>query len=156
MAKEIEARIAELGIVLPEAPSPAGSYVPCRRAGSLLYAAGQLSVTGDRQVVGKVGRDLDVDAAREAARLCGLNILSQLRKFCGGSLDGIAGCVELRGYVNAVPEFADHPAVLNGASDLMLEVFGESGRHARAAVGTGSLPRGVAVEVAGLFELAPE
>jgi enamine deaminase RidA (YjgF/YER057c/UK114 family) len=150
-----EARLAQLGIELPKPAAPAANYVPARRSGSLIYIAGQVpSADGKDQYVGKVGKDLSIEEAQKAARLCAINILAQLRAALGGSLDRVAGCVRLGGFVNAVPEFGDHPKVINGASDLMVEVFGEAGRHARAAVGCNSLPRNVAVEVDAIFEIA--
>ena len=150
-----EARLAQLGIELPKAVAPAANYVPARRSGSLIYIAGQVpSADGKDQYVGKVGKDLSIEEAQKAARLCAINILAQLRAALDGSLDRVAGCVRLGGFVNAVPEFGDHPKVINGASDLMVEVFGEAGRHARAAVGCNSLPRNVAVEVDAIFEIA--
>ena len=125
----IDARLAELGIELPPAVAPVANFVPCVRAGSLLFVSGQIpSWGGERRHVGKVGRDVDVAEAREAARLCALNLLAQARAFLG-TLDRIARVVQVQGFVNAVPEFGDHPAVLNGASDLLVELFGrEAGR----------------------------
>ena len=136
-----EARLAQLGIELPKAVAPAANYVPARKSGSLIYIAGQVPTAGGKdQYVGKVGQDVSIENAQKAARLCAINILAQLRAALGGSLDGVAGCVRLGGFVNATPEFGDHPKVINGASDLMVEVFGDAGRHARAAVGCNSLP----------------
>ncbi len=150
-----EARLAALGIDLPAAVSPAANYIPARKSGNLIYIAGQVpSANGKDQFVGKVGKDLSIEDAQKAARLCAINILTQLRAAMGGSLDGVTGCVRLGGFVNSAPEFGDHPKVINGASDLMVEVFGEAGRHARAAVGCNSLPRNVAVEVDAIFEIA--
>jgi enamine deaminase RidA (YjgF/YER057c/UK114 family) len=150
-----EARLAELGIELPNAVPPAANYVPARRSGSLIYIAGQVpTAIGKDQYVGKVGRDVSIEDAQKAARLCAINILAQLRTALGGSLNAVVGCVRLGGFVNATPEFGDHPKVINGASDLMVEVFGDAGRHARAAVGCNSLPRNVAVEVDAIFEVA--
>jgi enamine deaminase RidA (YjgF/YER057c/UK114 family) len=150
-----EARLAELGLTLPQPAAPAANYVPARRSGSFVYIAGQVpTAEGKDRFVGKVGRDLTIEEAQQAARLCAVNVLAQLKSALGGSLDGVVGCVRLGGFVNAVPEFGDHPKVINGASDLMVEVFGEAGRHARAAVGCNSLPRNVAVEVDAIFEVA--
>jgi enamine deaminase RidA (YjgF/YER057c/UK114 family) len=150
-----EARLAQLGIELPKAVPPAANYVPARKSGSLIYIAGQVPTAGGKdQYVGKVGQDVSIEDAQKAARLCAINILAQLRTALGGSLDGVSGCVRLGGFVNATPGFGDHPKVINGASDLMVEVFGDAGRHARAAVGCNSLPRNVAVEVDAIFELA--
>ncbi|VTU36071.1 RidA family protein [Variovorax sp. PBL-E5] len=152
---QAEARLEQLGITLPKAVAPAANYVPARRSGSMIYIAGQVpTADGKDQYVGKVGRDVSIEDAQKAARLCAINILAQLRTALGGSLDSVVGCVRLGGFVNAAPEFGDHPKVINGASDLMVEVFGDAGRHARAAVGCSSLPRNVAVEVDAIFEVA--
>lgn len=149
-----EARLAELGIDLPRAVPPAANYVPARRSGNVVYIAGQVpTADGKDQFVGKLGREVSIEDGQKAARLCAINILAQLRTAMGGSLDNVVGCLRLGGFVNAVPEFGDHPKVINGASDLMVAVFGEAGRHARAAVGCGSLPRNVAVEVDAIFEV---
>jgi len=154
MSGRIDARLRELGIALPTPPKPAANYVPARRSGSLMFIAGQVpTVDGKDQVVGKLGRDVSLEDGQKAARLCAINILAQLRVALDGDLDRVVGCVRLGGFVNAAPEFGDHPAVINGASDLMVAVFGPAGRHARAAVGCGSLPRGVAVEVEAVFEV---
>lgn len=154
MASKIEEKLMQAGIELPAAPNPAGMYVPCRRAGRMVHVSGQVSIGQSGEVRGKLGETLDVEQGREAAQICAVNMLSQLRAFCDGDLDRVAGCVELRGFVNATPEFEDHPKVVNGASEVMAKAFGEAGAHTRAAVGVASLPMGVAVEVAGLFELA--
>ena len=146
------ARLRELGIELPPAPSAVGSYVPCRREGELILVSGQLAIDAAGPIVGRLGDDFGIDDGRRAARLCGLNLLAQLHAHRG--IDGVEGCLQLTGYVNATSGFRDHPQVVNGASDLMVEVFGEAGRHTRAAVGVGSLPLGVAVEVAGIFRAA--
>ena len=149
-----DARLAELGITLPQAVAPAANYVPARRSGALVYIAGQVPTADGRdQYVGKVGRDVSVEDGQKAARLCAINILAQLRHALGGSLDSVVGCVRLGGFVNATPDFGDQPKVINGASDLMVAVFGDAGRHARAAVGCASLPRNVAVEVDAIFEV---
>ncbi len=151
----VEQRLQQLGIVLPDPMTPLANYVPYVIARNMVYISGQVPLRdGQFQYVGKVGRDLDVEQAVAAARLCAVNILSQLRTACGGDLERVVRCVKLGGFVNATPEFQDHPTVVNGASDLMVEVFGDQGRHARFAVGAGSLPRGVAVEVDAVFEIA--
>lgn len=147
-------RLDALGIRLPTPSKPSANYVPYRRSGNLIYIAGQVSDNGDQRFVGKLGEDLDVEAGRQAARLCAINILAQLNAALEGQMDKVVGCVRLGGFVNAAPTFSDHPKVINGASDLMVEVFGEAGRHARAAVGCASLPRQVAVEVDAIFEVA--
>ncbi|MDZ5454359.1 RidA family protein [Labrys sp. ZIDIC5] len=155
MAGIIDNRLAELGIVLPAAPVPAANYVPARRLGSQVYVSGQVpSVDGKDQYTGKLGSDFSVEQGQAAARLCAVNILAQLRRALDGDLDRVVGVIRLGGFVNAEPDFKEHPKVINGASDLMVEVFGEAGRHARAAVGCYSLPRNVPVEVDAIFEVA--
>ena len=154
MAGRIDARLDELGIVLPSAPAPAANYVPWVISGNLIMVAGQIPlVDGSIQGVGKVGRDMDTDQAAGIARICGLNLIAQAHAASGGDLDRIARVVKLGGFVNCVDSFTEHPEVVNGASNLMVDVFGEIGRHARFAVGASSLPRGVAVEVEAIFEL---
>ena len=153
MPSTVSARLKELGIELPTAPPAVGSYVPCRREGTLIFVAGQLPLDTEGPRVGRLGDDLGIEDGQAAARLCALNLLAQLHENCGG-IDWVEGCLQLMGFVNSTGDFRDHAQVMNGASDLMVDVFGESGRHARAAVGTGSLPLGVAVEVAGIFRAA--
>ncbi len=149
-----DARLKALGIELPEAAAPAANYVPARRSGTQIYIAGQVSaIKGVQEYTGKVGTDVPLEDARQAARLCAINIIAQLRKALGGDLGRMVHCVRLGGFINAAPEFKDHPAVMNGASDLMVEVFGDAGKHARVAVGCGSLPRNVSVEVDAIFEV---
>jgi len=150
-----EARLAELGILLPELPVPTGNYVPFRRRGNTVYLAGQTCEwNGEMVYTGKVGQDLDLATAQKAARICGLNLLAALRLALGGSLDGVGECLRLGGFVNAAPDFAQVPAVIDGASDLMAEVFGtEAARHVRTAVGVATLPRCAAVEVDAIFAL---
>ena len=150
-----DARLAALKIDLPNPAAPAANYVPTVIAGNLLFVAGQITIfNGEVRHIGKLGADLDVETGKQAARLCGLNIISQARNALGGSLDRIRRCVKVGGFVNCTPDFIDHPQVINGASDLMVEVFGDAGKHARFAVGAVSLPRGVAVEVDAIFEIA--
>lgn len=150
-----DARLAALKIELPNPAAPAANYVPTVIAGKLLFVAGQITIfNGELRHLGKLGADLDVETGKQAARLCGLNIISQARAALGGSLDRIVRCAKLGGFVNCTPDFIDHPQVINGASDLMVEVFGDAGKHARFAVGAVSLPRGVAVEVDAIFEIA--
>ncbi len=151
---EIDRRLAELGIVLPEAPAPAANYVPFVIAGNMVYVSGQISRGPDGMLTGRLGADLTVEDGRSAARVCALNLIAQLRAACGGDLGRLVQVAKLTGFVNATPDFTQHPAVINGASDLMVEVFGDRGRHARAAVGCASLPLGVAVEVEGVFRIA--
>jgi len=151
----IDKRLAELGISLPSPPAPVASYVPCVAAGNLVFVSGQVTMAADGlKYVGVVGKDLSLEDGRAAARLCAINVLAQLKAAAGGDLDRVRRCVKLGVFVNAVPEFTQHPEVANGASDLIQEVFGDAGRHSRAAVGAGSLPRNVAVEVEAIFEIA--
>jgi enamine deaminase RidA (YjgF/YER057c/UK114 family) len=147
MNGKVEARLQSLGIVLPAAPNPVANYVPSLLAGNLLFISGQISKAADGSVTkGRLGADLTVDQGRAAARLSALNVLAQA-KAAVGDLDRISQVVRLTGFVNAAPEFVDHPQVVNGASDLMVDVLGDKGRHTRAAVGVSSLPMGCAVEV---------
>ena len=155
MPGKIDARLKQLGITLPDAGAPAANYVPTVQSGNLVFIAGQITLNnGKREFVGKLGREFGVEDGQKAARLCALNIIAHLRNACGGDLDRVKRCVRVGGFVNAVPDFTDHPQVINGASNLLVEVFGEAGKHARAAVGVGSLPFGVAVEVEATFEIA--
>ncbi len=154
MADRIDARLAELNIELPEAAAPVANYVPYVVTGNLVYLAGQIPVAGGKvQYAGKVGRDLTVEQGQQAARLCALNLLAQLKAACGGDLDRVVRCVKIHGFINCTDDFTDHPQVINGASDLMVAVFGDAGRHARFAVGTDSLPLGAAVEIDSIFEI---
>lgn len=154
MGGRIEARLRELGIELPQPAAPVANYVPFATAGALVFIAGQICQWhGELRFVGKLGAGVSLAEGKEAARLCGLNILSQLRLACGGDLDRVRRVLRLGGFVNCTPEFTDMPQVVNGASDLMVEVFGDAGRHARAAVGVSALPGGVAVEVEATVEI---
>lgn len=149
----IESRLNELGVTLPTPPVPVASYVPFTISGRQVFISGQIPLEGGKvQFVGKVGDGISLEEAQAAARLCAVNILAQL-KAAVGDLDKVTGCLKLGVFVNAVPDFTQQPEVANGASDLMVAVFGDAGKHARAAVGVGSLPRGVAVEVDAVFEI---
>ena len=155
MTGRIETRLKDLGIALPAPPAPVASYVPTVKTGNLVFVLGQIPAGPDGlKYVGIVGRDLSVDDGKAAARLCAVNLLAQVKAACDGDLDRVTRCVKLSVFVNAVPGFAQHPEIANGASDLMVDVFGDAGKHARAAVGAGSLPRNVAVEVEAVFEIA--
>jgi enamine deaminase RidA (YjgF/YER057c/UK114 family) len=154
MPANIDARLAELRIELPKAAAPAGAYVPYVKSGNLVFVSGQITLwNGEVRHRGRLGDDMSVVEGQAAARMCGLNLIAQVREACGGDLDRVARVVRLGGFVQATANFTDHPKVINGASDLMVEVFGERGRHARAAVGAISLPLGVSVEVDGVFEI---
>ncbi|WP_420405904.1 RidA family protein [Nisaea sp.] len=155
MAGSIDARLSELGIELPNAAAPAANYVPYVVSGKTLYISGQVPFwNGELKGVGKVGKDMTAEEAQQIARICALNIIAQAKAACGGDLDNVARVVKVGGFVNATDDFTQHPMVVNGASDLMVEVFGDKGKHARFAVGAGSLPLGVAVEVEAVIELA--
>ena len=155
MPGRIQTRLAELGVEIPAAPAPAANYVPFVVSGSLVYVSGQIPMeAGDIKYQGQVGSTLDLETAQAAARLCAINLLAQLNAACEGDLDRVRRCIKLGGFVNAGPEFEQHSVVINAASDLFADVFGEAGRHARFAVGASSLPFGVAVEIDGIFEIS--
>ena len=154
MSGRIDARLKELNIDLPTPSTPAANYVPFKRAGSLVFIAGQVpNANGKDQFTGQVGKEISLEDAQKAARLCAVNILAQLKAAVGGDLDKVVSCVRLGGFVNAVPGYGQQPQVINGASDLMVEVFGDAGKHARFAVGTNVLPLDLAVEVDAVVEL---
>ena len=149
-----EKKIKDLNINLPEAKAPVGNYVATKIVGKLLYISGQISINEKGELIkGKVGNELDTDQAYQAAKRCGLSIVSQAKNACEGDLSKIKSCIKLTGFVNSIDSFTDQPKVINGASDLMASIFGEAGMHTRAAVSTNSLPLGVAVEVDAIFEL---
>ena len=153
MAGTIEQRLIERDIELPQAAAPVANYVPAVRSGNMLYISGQVTLwNGERRHVGKLGAEISADEGQVAARLCALNIIAQA-KAALGDLDRVARVVKLVGFVNSTPDFVDQPKVINGASDLMAEVFGDKGRHARSAVGVASLPLGIAVEVEAILEV---
>ncbi|SDX85267.1 RidA family protein [Citreimonas salinaria] len=153
MSNAIEYRLAELGLSLPDAPAPAANYVPFVQVGNTLYVSGQISMDENGLITGKLGDALDVETGAAAARRCALALLAQVRAACGGDLNRLRRVVKLTGFVNSTPDFTDQPKVVNGASDLMVEILGDAGRHARSAVSAGSLPLGVAVEIEGIFEI---
>ena len=149
-----EEKIKTLQINLPEAKAPVGNYVATKIIGNLLYISGQISINDKGELIkGKVGKDLDTDEAYMAAKQCGLSIISQAKNACNGDLSKIKSCVKLTGFVNSTDSFTDQPKVINGASDLMVNIFGNEGMHTRAAVSSNSLPLGVSVEVDAIFEL---
>ena len=154
MAGRIEERLRALQLALPQASTPAANYVPAVRSGGLLFMAGQICQwNGERRFVGKLGRDFAVAQGQEAARLCALNLLAQAKVALDGDLDRLVRIVRLGGFVNSMPDFTGQPLVVNGASDLMVELLGEAGRHARTAVGVNVLPFDVAVEIDAICEI---
>ncbi len=150
----VEARLESLGITLPDAPAPAANYVPFVRVGNLLHVSGQVPIRDGEFVVGKLGDTFSVDDGAAAARLCALSLLAQVKAACDGDLERLVRAVKLVGFVNSTADFGEQPKVINGASDTMVEILGDKGRHARSAVSAASLPFGVAVEVEGIFEIA--
>lgn len=154
MTGRIDTRLKELDITLPKAVAPVANYVPYVVSGNLVFISGQVTLgPNGLEYVGQVGKEFTVEQGQAAARLCALNVIAQLREACAGNLDRVKRCVKVTGFVNAVQGFAQHPEVVNGASDVFGQVFGDAGKHARAAVGAGSLPRNVAVEVEAIFEI---
>lgn len=154
MPGTIDARLAELGLTLPDAPAPAANYVPYVRSGDLLFVSGQISQGPDGLIRGRLGDTMDLAEGAEAARRCGLSLIAQARAALGGDLGRVVRVVKLTGFVNSTPDFTDQPKVINGCSDLMVAVFGEAGRHARAAVSAPALPLGVAVEIEAVLQVA--
>jgi enamine deaminase RidA (YjgF/YER057c/UK114 family) len=149
-----EDRLKELGLTLPVAAAPVANYVPFVRSGNLIHISGQLSNDGNGRIKGTLGVDLGIKEGEEAARLCGLNLLAQMKAAAGGDLDNIVRVVKLNGFIQAGPDFYDIPQVMNGCSNLMVEVLGDAGKHARSAVGMYKIPLGFAVEVDALIEVA--
>ena len=149
-----EEKIKELKINLPEAKAPVGNYVATKVSGKMLFVSGQISIDETGQLIkGKIGKDLDTEAGYNAAKRCALSIISQVKNSCNNDLSKIKNCIKLTGFVNSTDDFTEQPKVINGASDLIASIFGESGVHTRAAVSTNSLPLGVSVEVDAIFEL---
>ncbi|MGJ8624810.1 MAG: RidA family protein [Yoonia sp.] len=150
----IESRLAELGVILPDAPAPAANYVPWVRTGNLLFVSGQISANADGFITGKLGADMDADAGAAAAKACSISLLAQVKAGCDGDIERLVRVVKLVGFVNSTPEFGDQPKVINGCSDFMVDALGDKGRHSRSAVSAASLPFGVAVEIEGIFEIS--
>ena len=149
-----EKKINELGLTLPEAKAPVGNYVAAKITNKMLFISGQISIDENGQLIkGKIGKDLDTEAGYNAAKRCALSIVAQVKRICDDDLSKIKSCIKLTGYVNSTDDFTDQPKVINGASDLIVSIFGDSGMHTRAAVSTNSLPLGVSVEVDAIFEL---
>ncbi len=155
MAGTVDGRLKELGIEIPTPAAPAANYIPFVKSGNLVFVSGQIPlVAGKIEGIGKVGQDLTTEQAKAIARICAINLIAQAKAACGGDLDKVTRVVKLGGFVNCVDGYTEQPEVVNGASDLMVDMFGDKGRHARFAVGTNALPRGVAVEVEAVFEVA--
>lgn len=151
---DIDSRLKELGLTLPEAAAPVANYVPYAQSGRIVHISGQISLGPDGLVTGRLGDGVSLEDGKAAARLCALNLIAQMKAACGGDLGQVKRIVKLGGFVNAHPDFYDIPKVINGASDLMVEVFGDAGRHARSAVGVAVLPLNAAVEVDAVVEIA--
>ena len=150
----INKKIEELKIVLPEAKAPVGSYVATKIVGKLLFISGQISINEKGELIkGKIGQELSTEDGYNAAKRCGLSIISQVKNACNGDLSKVKSCVKLTGFVNSTDDFIEQPKVINGASDIIALIFGDAGMHTRAAVSTNSLPLGVSVEVDAIFEL---
>jgi enamine deaminase RidA (YjgF/YER057c/UK114 family) len=155
MPGRIDARLAELKLELPKAAAPVANYVPVVIVGNLAFLSGQVTAwNGEFKFRGKLGRDFNIEQGQEAARICALNIIAQLKAALGGDLDRVKRCVRLGVFVNSMPDFTDQPKVGNGASDLLVQIFGDAGKHARTAIGTNALPVDVAVEIDAIFEIA--
>tara|TARA_B100000029_G_scaffold433220_1_gene445937 strand:- start:525 stop:986 length:462 start_codon:yes stop_codon:yes gene_type:complete len=151
---DIEKKLKNLNIILPEAADPVGSYVATKKIGKLLFISGQISIDDKGKLIkGKIGKDLNTEQGYKAAERCALSIVAQSKKACDNNLSNIKECIKLTGFVNSTDDFIDQPKVINGASDTITKIFGDKGKHARAAVSTNSLPLGVAVEVDAIFEL---
>jgi len=149
----VENKLKELNIELPNAPDPVGAYVAFKKTGKLIFISGQLPIDKDGKITkGKIGKELSLQEGQQAAKLCALNILAQAKKAVSDDLEKIKGCIKITGFVNSADDFVDQPKVINPASELLSAVFGDKGKHARAAVSTNSLPLGVAVEIDAIFE----
>ncbi len=149
-----EKKINDLGLTLPEAKAPVGNYVATKITNKMLFISGQISIDENGALIkGKIGKDLDTESGYNAAKRCALSIVAQVKKACNGDLSKIKSCIKLTGFVNSTDDFIDQPKVVNGASDLIVSIFGDAGMHTRAAVSTNSLPLGVSVEVDAVFEL---
>lgn len=154
MTNAIETRLVDLGYTLPDAPAPAANYVPFVQTGNLVHVSGQIPIGPEGMIKGKLGADVALEDGVAAAKLCALSLLAQAKAATGGDLSRVTRLVKMVGFVNSTPDFDQQPVVINGASDLMVEVLADAGRHARSAVSAGSLPFGVAVEIEAIFEVA--
>ena len=152
---DVERKLQQMGLALPDTPPPVANYVPFVRSGCLLFVSGQISMDANGNLItGKLGAEIDVEAGAAAARRCALSLLAQVRAGCDGDFGRLVRVVKLVGFVNSTPEFSDQPKVINGASDLLVAVLGDAGRHSRSAVSAGALPLNVAVEIEGIFEVS--
>lgn len=152
---DVERKLQQMGLELPDTPLPVANYVPFVRSGSLLFVSGQISMDADGNLItGKLGAEIDVEAGAAAARRCALSLLAQVRAGCDGDFGRLVRVVKLVGFVNSTPDFSDQPKVINGASDLLVAILGDAGRHSRSAVSAGALPLNVAVEIEGIFEVS--
>jgi enamine deaminase RidA (YjgF/YER057c/UK114 family) len=146
--------LSKLNITIPDAPSPVGTYVAYKKVSNFLFISGQISIDSSGKITkGKIGKELSIEDGKEAAKLCAINIIAQAKKACNEKLENILSCIKLTGYVNSTSEFTDQPKVINGASELISAVFGDKGKHTRAAISANSLPLGAAVEIEAIFEL---
>lgn len=154
MSNHFETKLKELGITLPDAPAPAANYVPFVQVGDIVYVSGQISADANGFIKGKLGDDMTTEEGAAAARACAINLLAQVKAACGGDLDRLVRVVKLTGFVNSTADYTDQPKVVNGASDLLAEALGDTGKHSRSAVSAASLPLGVAVEIEGIFQVS--
>jgi len=149
-----EENIKKLNIELPPAPNPVGAYVAYKKIGNLVFISGQISLRSNGELIkGKIGSDLTLEQGNEAAQICAINIIAQIKKACDGDLNNVKSCIKITGYVNSNDNFIDQPKVINGASDLLVKIFGENGKHSRAAISVSSLPLGASVEIDAIFEI---
>jgi len=149
-----EENIKRLNIKLPPAPNPVGAYLAYKKIGNLVFISGQISLRSNGDLIrGKIGSDLTLEQGNEAAQICAINIIAQIKKACDGDLNNVKSCVKITGYVNSNDNFIDQPKVINGASDLLVKIFGENGKHSRAAISVSSLPLGASVEIDAIFEI---
>jgi enamine deaminase RidA (YjgF/YER057c/UK114 family) len=146
--------LKKLNLEIPKTPDPVGTYIPYKKTGNLLFISGQISIDSNGKITkGKLGKDLSIEQGQAAAKLCAINIIAQTKKACDNKLENISNCIKLTGYVNSTNEFTDQPKIINAASELIFAVFGENGKHTRAAISTNSLPLDAAVEIDAIFEL---
>ena len=153
MFKTVEKKLQDLGLTIPDSPLPSANYVPYTKSGNLVFISGQISIDKGNLVSGKLGRDLEIEEGQLAAKVCALNIISHLHRACNGSLERLEQVIKLGGFVNSTSDFGDAPQVIDGASDLFIELFGDRGKHARFAVCAHCLPRNAAVEIDGIFKI---